>query len=334
MTQVSKLLDDSVVKLAQQSLSILGKQAYLARKLQAVIAAKKHGISKVSEVYDISRVTLTSWTKHLRSGKVDKLLAPPERRKKSKLNDAHRITIAGWIKDNSQLTIIQLTKKTKSEFGLAISKSTVHREVKKLNFSYITARPKHFKQDSDKVAEFKKNVSSKIQEANATKVMFFDEARFGTHSRRGYGWFIRGTRPVVITKIGYQNFYLYGAISVNGGDNFSLILPSINVDCMNLYLAQLSLEYTQDIIALIMDGAGWHKAKDLKVPGNIKIIYLPPYSPELNPIERLWLYIKSKVLNNKMYDKLDDLELALCAFIQSLKNEQVSSLCTANYLLN
>jgi transposase len=180
----------------------------------------------------------------------------------------------------------------------------------------------------------KKNVSSKIREAKATKVMFFDEARFGTHSRRGYGWFARGTRPVVITKIGYQNFYLYGAISVNGGDNFSLILPSVNVDCMNLYLEQLSREYPQDTIALIMDGAGWHKARDLKVPENIKIIYLPPYSPELNPIERLWLYIKSKVLNNKLYNKLDELEMALCTFMQSLKNEQVTSICTANYLIS
>ena len=178
----------------------------------------------------------------------------------------------------------------------------------------------------------KKNIASKLSELKVSKVLFFDEARFGTHSRRGYGWFARGTRPTVDTKIGYKNFYLYGAVDSSNGNHFSLIMPWVNTECMNIYLQQLSKEYSADQIGLIMDGAGWHKAKDLVVPENIKIVYLPPYSPELNPVERLWLYIKSKVLDNKLYEEISDLEDTLSEFIQNLQDNDVQRLCSANYL--
>lgn len=162
--------------------------------------------------------------------------------------------------------------------------------------------------------------------------MFFDEARFGTHSRRAHGWFAKGTRPRVEIKLGYKNFYLYGAVEHNTGHNFSLIMPNVDTKCMNVYLAELSKEFKEDKIALIMDQAGWHKAKELIIPDNIRILYLPPYSPELNPVERLWLHIKQNVLNNRMYDTLEGLEFSLCRFIRSLSDLTVQSICNANYL--
>ena len=81
-----------------------------------------------------------------------------------------------------------------------------------------------------------------------------------------------------------------------------------------------------------MDGAGWHKSTDLLIPKNIQIIHLPPYSPELNPVERLWLYIKKAVLYNKIYEHLEDLEKIVCDFINTLNCNTIAQLCTANYL--
>ncbi len=83
MPSVSKLLDDSVVAYAKKNLKKIGKDVLLMRKLQAVIAAKKHGISKAAEFYEISRTTLTSWVKHLRNKALEKLKAPSERRRKT-----------------------------------------------------------------------------------------------------------------------------------------------------------------------------------------------------------------------------------------------------------
>jgi transposase len=87
-------------------------------------------------------------------------------------------------------------------------------------------------------------------------------------------------------------------------------------------------------IVLIMDGAGWHKSSNLMVPENIEIIYLPPYSPELNPVETLWEHIKRHTIKNKIYDNLKDLEEAVCSFILSLKQSVVASICKTDYLYN
>lgn len=78
---------------------------------------------------------------------------------------------------------------------------------------------------------------------------------------------------------------------------------------------------------LIMDCASWHKSKNLKIPGNITIIYLPPYSPGLNPAERLWQYIKHNILRNKIYDSIGLLEDILCEFIASLSRTIVKQVC-------
>ena len=82
-----------------------------------------------------------------------------------------------------------------------------------------------------------------------------------------------------------------------------------------------------------MDGAGWHKSKALIVPTNIKILYLPPYSPELNPVEKLWQYMKSHIIKNKIYDNINDLEDAVCCFIRGFNSELIKKTCSTNHFL-
>jgi hypothetical protein len=113
---------------------------------------------------------------------------------------------------------------------------------------------------------------------NSAKVFFFDEARFGTHSKIGHGWFKRGIRSRIRIKL-YKNFYVYTAVSPKDGDEFSLILPKVNTDFMNVFLAEMAGKHVNEKVLLIMDGAGWHKSKKLVVPESIKIIFLPAYSP-------------------------------------------------------
>jgi transposase len=96
----------------------------------------------------------------------------------------------------------------------------------------------------------------------------------------------------------------------------------------------MSKEYEKEKMILIMDRAGWHKSKELKIPDNINIFYLPPYAPELNPVERLWQYIKSKILRNKLYETIEELESALCSFIKLLSNDVVKQICQTNYMFN
>lgn len=156
MAQVSKLLDDLVVEKAKAQLRKIGKAALMSRKLEAVISAKKHGISKVSEVFGITRKTLTSWIKCIKNDNLAGLSAPIERKRKSKLNDAQRGEVVEWLKEDSQLTLEAIKLKIKEQYDIEVSKSTIHREIQKQKYSYIKPRPQHFKQDQNQVTEFKK----------------------------------------------------------------------------------------------------------------------------------------------------------------------------------
>jgi transposase len=179
----------------------------------------------------------------------------------------------------------------------------------------------------------KKNLQAKCKEDKAKPIYFFDEARFGTHSKIGHGWFKKGSRTPVKVKLGFQNFYLYSAVDPESGKDFTLMLPNVNTDCMNIFLSKIAEEIQNQSIIIIMDGAGWHRSKDLEIPSNIEIIYLPPYSPELNPVERMWLYIKQRTIRNKVYDTLESLEEVICDFVCNKLNSTIlKSVCCVDYL--
>jgi transposase len=180
----------------------------------------------------------------------------------------------------------------------------------------------------------KKNLPTLLQQTPNNKVLFLDESRFGTHSKLGHGWFKRGTRTQVQVKLGFQSFYLYSAVSPLTGEAFSYIIPRCNTLCMNFFLAALSEEFNHEKLTIIMDGAGWHKSNSLIVPKNITIIHLPPYSPELNPVERLWQHIKKAILKNKIYESLDDLEDRVSEFLNSITADTFRRICSANYLFS
>jgi transposase len=165
-------------------------------------------------------------------------------------------------------------------------------------------------------------------------LFFFDEARFGTHSNVGHGWFPRGIRTGVKAKLGFQNFYLYSAVEVGSGRDFTLLMPKVNTATMNEYLSQLSRELGERQTIVVMDCAGWHRSGSLRVPQNIEILYLPPYSPELNPVEKLWQYIKSHLIKNKIYESIEDLENAVCAFIQNFNPDSIRRTCSLSHCLN
>lgn len=132
--------------------------------------------------------------------------------------------------------------------------------------------------------------------------------------------------------MGFANFYLYSAIEPGTGENFTLEIPNVNVICMNIFLEEFAKEYPKEEIILVMDGAGWHKSKDLQVPDNIEIILLPPYSPELNPVERFWQCIKQNTIKNKVYPTLDALKKTVAKCLNFMEITAIQSLCAVKYL--
>ena len=128
--------------------------------------------------------------------------------------------------------------------------------------------------------------------------MFTDEARFGRMNRIRPCWAPIGTRPGVAAQLIREYIYLYGAVSPKDGTCVYLIMPTSNTECFQIFLEVLARKFARQDILLVLDGAPNHRCGDLAVPDNIKLLYLPPYSPELNPKENLWDEIREKIFKN------------------------------------
>ena len=163
--------------------------------------------------------------------------------------------------------------------------------------------------------------------------MFEDEAGFGRINKPKYCWCFPGLRPVVPCHHIREYRYAYGAVEPLTGENFFLVLPYSNTDCMNLFLRELSKAYPNDTILLVCDGAAWHKAKALIIPENIQFIFLPPATPEMNPIEQIWKEIRKLGFCNEIFKTLDNVIDRLCDTICSLSCEAVKSITGRNWIL-
>lgn len=178
----------------------------------------------------------------------------------------------------------------------------------------------------------KKKLNTAIKAKPDAEVLFFDESRFGTHSKIGHGWFETGKRTQLNISLGFKNFYIYSAVSSTTGNSCSLILPNVDTDCMSVFLSELALSFANKPILLVLDGAGWHRSRELVVPSNVELFFLPPYSPELNPVENLWEYIKANTIKNKIFKCITALEVYVSEFIRNISNATIMSVCSCSYL--
>ena len=128
--------------------------------------------------------------------------------------------------------------------------------------------------------------------------MFADEARFGRINRPRPCWAPTGTRPEVASQLIREYIYLYGAVSPKDGTCVYLIMPTSNTACFQAFLNVLARKFASHHILLVLDGAPNHRCGDLALPDNISLLFLPPYSPELNPKENLWDEIREKIFKN------------------------------------
>ena len=151
--------------------------------------------------------------------------------------------------------------------------------------------------------------------------MFQDEARFGRISDTRRCWCPKPIRPLVSAMVTQEYTYAYAAVSVADGKLDTLILPHVNGDCMQLFLNEVASRYPHDRILMVLDGAGWHQSESFTLPANLRLLKLPPYSPELNPVEHLWDDLREKYFHNLVFDSLDALERHLESALREMEND-------------
>ena len=171
-------------------------------------------------------------------------------------------------------------------------------------------------------------INQKKEEHKSLEIWFQDEARFGQKGISNRIWTVEGVRDQLPRQDGFKSSYIIGAVNPNSGQKFSILFDGLDSRVMNEFLSGLSKEIkTHRHIILFVDGASWHSAEDLIVPTNITLYFFPPYSPELNPIERLWNYLKSNYLSRKIFADMEDIfDIGSQAWL-ALTEDEVKSIC-------
>ena len=168
------------------------------------------------------------------------------------------------------------------------------------------------------------------------RLMFQDEARFGRISDVRHCWDKKPRRPLVRAMVTQQYTYAYGAVSPVDGRFDSLILPQVNSVCMRVFLDEIAARYPNENIVMVLDGAGWHKSKEIELAENMRTLFLPPYSPELNPQEHVWDELREKFFHNRAFDSLDALETHLEEALRSLESspQRMRSIAGWDWIIN
>lgn len=227
------------------------------------------------------------------------------------------------------------------EFNLLRSLAGVYHLLHRLGYSYLRPRPRHRHADLEKQAAFLREWPERLRAIAQThptkrlRIYFQDESRFGQQGTTTNVWARKGSRPTAVQQTEYEYLWVLGAVCPETGHAEGLLSPQLNTTIVNEFLAQFAREIPADEHAVMLwDGAGFHVSRRLQVPDNVTVVKLPAYSPELNPIENLWHYLKSHYWSNRAYDDYDALEQAAVHAWKkvALDIELMKTVCAAPYL--
>jgi len=152
-------------------------------------------------------------------------------------------------------------------------------------------------------------------------------------TRNGKALTARGVKPICPFQQVFKSTYLFGAFSPITGDSLQLILPWCNADNFQIFLDSLSNQNPEEFKIMVLDNGAFHKAKKLRIPENIALVFLPPYSPELNPAEKMWAKYKRQ-FTNLIFDSLEKLEIFMCQLVLDTTTTEINSICRYSYIFS
>lgn len=162
---------------------------------------------------------------------------------------------------------------------------------------------------------------------------FQDEARIGQQGTLTRVWAERGSRPRAVRQTEYKWGYIFGAVDPLTGQSSALIAPTVNTALMSEHLRMIAEEAGDAVhVVLVLDGAGWHVARDLNVPSSMTLFFLPPYSPELMPMERVWLWMKEHDLSNRVFEDEHAIDVACRESWNKLTPERLKSITATDWI--
>jgi transposase len=237
---------------------------------------------------------------------------------------------------NSYKSIQQWLQK---RYSLSLPYSTVHGIVRYgLKAKLKVGRKSHVKKNEKESIAFRENMPAilsclkPLYDEDNIRLFSQDESRFGLLPIQRKRITLPGIKPISPVQFEFKSYYLYGAAEPKTGESFFLELPNLNAQCFQIYLDEFSKAYADSLNVMLLDRGRFHQAKSLKIPHNVALVFLPPYSPELNPIERLWEAIKAEMAN-ELYPTIQALVERVASILNSYTKETIQSLTSYPYLI-
>src|SRR4051794_27975206 len=227
------------------------------------------------------------------------------------------------------------------EFAARDTLDGVCKLLHRLGYSDLMPRPQHPEAHPEAQEFFKEIVNEQIDAIAAAhpgqriEVWHQDEARFGQKGTLTRVWARRGSRPRRVRQDGRESLYVLTAVCAASGAAAGLVMPELDTAVVNLFLEELSGRLAPGVHAVLLwDNAGYHTGGGLVVPANVSLIGLLPYSPELNPVENLWHYLRSHYWSHRVYPDYEALRDAAAESWRAvcLDPEKIRSICAAPYL--
>jgi transposase len=229
----------------------------------------------------------------------------------------------------------------KQEFAARYTLDGVYELLHRLGYSDLMPRPQHPEADPEAQEFFKGIVVEQIAAIagrhpdQTVEVWHQDEARFGQKGTLTRVWARRGSRPRRVRQDGRESLYVLTAVCAASGASVGLVMPELNTAVVNLFLEEFSRGLAPGVHAVLLwDNAGYHTSGGLVVPANVSLIGLLPYSPELNPVENLWHYLRSHHWSHRVYPDYEALRDAAAEAWRAvcLDPGKIRTICAAPYL--
>jgi transposase len=332
----------------QQLTKALTKKRIWLRYHAVVLAKQGYSAPEIARALGCSRRAVQTWVAQYNQGGVPALQERPHTGRPPRLAGPDLLRFqarleAGPKPEDGVCTFRcqDLCRILEEEFGVTLRRQAMYDLLHRLDYSSLMPRPQH-EQANPEVQEFFKEIVVEQIDAIAAahpdqeiRTYHQDEARFGQKGTITRVWARKGSRPRAVRQMGFTSLYVLAAVCAATGAVSALIMPELNTVVVNLFLEQFSRELPAGVHAvLIWDGAGFHTGAELVVPSNVSLIQLPPYSPELNPVENLWHYLRAHHWSNRRYQDYNELQeeavRSLCAVCED--TETVKSVCNAPYL--
>jgi transposase len=334
---------EDVYKQAQKEKS--GKIRARLLAIAAILEDKSR--SYAAKVAGLTINNIRIWVRRFNATGFDGLRGKKQKGGKSKWTSEaeqylrDKAALGACFEEDKRVTyrLIDFQSELKDKFCQYYGISTIWYKLKELKLSWITVRKQHPKSDLKAQEEFKKKIPLKIKEIQQQypdkqiEVWFQDEARVGQHGTLTRIWAPRGTRPRALCDFRFKSAYIFGAICPALKKASALIFTGVGAEEMNMHLKEISNTLAKNVQAvIIMDRAPWHKA--IIEPSNISIVYLLSYSPELNPVEQVWDFLRSNYLSNRIYETVDQIFNACCEAWQLFVGQPdlISSIGTRSWI--